>query len=155
MSENGQITTEVAKQVIEAVAAQGVGKAPDRRPWLHPDAMMPLDYIRGKKMLAAQLKERSHDSCYDFLGTEDMYPFLIWAIKSRDNPAFTWDDALRTPFYEFKQGADERPQILPLESSGRSGSTPSGSGSTRRRPRPVPVPSSASSSDSPEPNTTG
>lgn len=151
MSEsNGKVTTEVAEQAIQAAAKEAVEvpAAPvDQRPWLHPDAMMPLDYLRGKKALAAQLKERGYDSCYDFLGTEDMYPFLIWAIRSREDPSFGWDDALRTPFYEFKQGADERPQTPLLGPSGSGESTPSVSGSTRRRPRPAAVPSSASSSD--------
>lgn len=146
MTENGQVTTEVVEQVVEE-AVEAPAEPVDRRPWLHPDAMMPLDYVRGKKTLAAQLKERSYDSCYDFLGTDEMFTFLMWALKSREDPAFTWEDALRTPFYEFKQGADERPQTLPLEPSGRGGSMPSGSGSTRRRPRPAAAPSSSPSSD--------
>lgn len=147
MSEsNGKVATEVAEQAV-AEAAEAEAVEVDERPWLHPDAMMPLDYIRGQKALAAQLKERGYDSCYDFLGTPEMYPFLIWALRSRDDPSFGWEDALRTPFYEFKQGADERPRTRPAERLGRSESMPSGSGSTRRRPRPAAVPSSESSSD--------
>jgi hypothetical protein len=114
---------------------------------LHPDALKPRDYLRGAIALKAQLAERKYDSCYDFLGTHEMYPFVMWAIISRDDPSFTWDAALDTPFYLFKMGDAARPQIPPSEPLGKSESTPNGSGSTRRRPRPAAAPSSVSSSD--------
>ena len=143
MSENGKVTTEVAEQAVQAVAE---GAAPARL-WLHPDALKPRDYLRGKVALAGVLEERKYTSCYDFLGTDEMYPFLIWALRSRDDPSFGWEEALDTPFYEFETGDDARPQTQLPVPSGSSESMPSGSGSTRRRPRPAAVPSSASSSD--------
>jgi len=138
MSENGQVATEVAEQV----AAEAVAPA---KPWLHPDALRPRDYLRGKAALKDVLGER--ESCYDFLGTDEMYTWLIWALRSREDPSFTWDQALDTEFSEFTMG-DERPPppTLPAEKPGRSGSMPAGSSSTLRRPRPAAAPSSSSGS---------
>lgn len=146
MSENGQVDTEVAEQAVaEAVAPS--------KPWLHPDALKPRDYLRGKLALKDVLGDRA--SCYDFLGTDEMYTWLIWALRSRDDPSFTWDRALDSEFSEFSMG-DERPPppTLPAAKPGRSESPPSGSGSTRRQPRRAVEPSSASSSGSPEPSGT-
>ncbi|HEY5990542.1 MAG TPA: hypothetical protein VIV12_29745 [Streptosporangiaceae bacterium] len=149
MSENGQVATEVAEQAIAEVT-----EAPAKL-WLHPDALKPRDYLRGKTALKAELEERGHQSCYDFLGTDEMYPFLIWALKSREDPSFGWDDALDTEFSEFSMG-DERPPppTLPAEKPGRSDSTPNENGSARRQPRRAAAPSSASGLGSPEPSTT-
>lgn len=142
MTENGKVTTEVAEQVVEEAA-----EAPPEKLWLHPDALRPRDYIRGKQALKDVLKAAGLENCYDFLGTEYMYPWLMWALRSRTDASFGWEDALDTEFSEFRMG-DERPppQIQPAGSGGSSGSTPNGSGSTRRRPRPATAPSSAPSS---------
>lgn len=149
MSENGQVTTEVAEQAVAEVAA-----APAKL-WLHPDALKPRDYLRGKLALKDVLEERGHSNCYDFLGTDDMYPWLMWALRSREDPSFTWDQALDTEFSEFSMG-DERPPppTLPAERPGRSESTRNGSGSTRRQPRRAAVASSSGGSGSPEPSMT-
>jgi hypothetical protein len=136
MSENGHVATEVAEQVV----AEAVAPA---KPWLHPDALRPRDYLRGKAALKDVLGDRQ--SCYDFLGTDEMYPWQMWALRSRENPSFTWDQALDTEFSEFSMG-DERPPppTLPAEKPGRSGSTLAGNGSTPRRPRREAAPSSSS-----------
>jgi hypothetical protein len=138
VSENGYVATEVAEQVVaEAVAAAKL--------WLHPDALRPRDYLRGKEALKDILGDRQ--SCYDFLGTDEMYTWLIWALRSRENPSFTWDQALDTEFSEFSMG-DERPPppTRTVGSPGSSGNTPAGNSSTPRRPRRVAEPSSSSGS---------
>jgi hypothetical protein len=142
VSENGQVDTQVAEQAVQV--AEPVG--PVEKLWLHPDALRPRDYIRGQTALAAVLAELGFENCYDFLGGPYAYPWMMWALRSRTNPDFTWDDALDSEFHEFRMGDDERPQTPPLELSGKSGSTPGGSGSTRRRPKPAPEPASESSS---------
>lgn len=141
MSENGQVATEVAEQVIAEVATVPA------KLWLHPDALKPRDYLRGKLALKDVLEERGHSNCYDFLGTDEMYPWLMWALRSREDPSFTWDQALDTEFSEFTMG-DERPPppTLPAEKPGRSDSTPAGTDSKPRRRNITPEPVSALSS---------
>jgi hypothetical protein len=138
MSENGHVATEVAEQVV----AEAVAPA---KPWLHPDALRPRDYLRGKEALKDILGDRQ--SCYDFLGTDEMYTWLIWALRSRDDPSFTWDQALDTEFSEFTMG-DERPPppTRTAGSSGRSESTQSVSGSKPPRRKPATEPNSAPTS---------
>jgi len=133
MSEdNGQVATAEAEQAAaEAVAAE------QAKPWLDADALMPLDYVRGKKALTAVLAEYKVSSPYELLAGETMYPWLIWAIKSRDDPAYTWEQALREPFWQFRIGGDPRPDppTRPPTSPGRSATT-SDEPSATPRPRP-------------------
>jgi hypothetical protein len=138
MTENGKVDTEVAGQAVAELVAPA-------KLWLHPDALKPRDYLRGKLALKEVLGGR--ESCYDFLGTDEMYTWLIWALRSRDDESFSWDDALDTEFSEFSMG-DERPgpPTLPAEKPGRSERRPAENSSKPRRqsttPEPVSEPSS-------------
>ncbi len=138
MSENGKVAAEVAEalQVVTGVPA---------KLWLHPDALKPRDYLRGKVALKEVLGEAGHESCYDFLGTDEMYTWLMWALRSRDDPSFTWDQALDTEFSEFSMGDERPPPPTPQGGKpGRSESTPAGSSSKSRRPKREVEPSSSS-----------
>lgn len=142
MSENGQVDVEIAEQAVQETAG-----VPEKL-WLHPDALRPRDYIRGKEALKDVLATEGLDNCYDFLGTEWMYPWLMWALESRTDPSFTWEQALDRDFWHYRMGGDERPSpvIPPLSSSGRSDSTPAGNATKPKRPRPAPAPNSSSGS---------
>jgi hypothetical protein len=136
---NGKVAIEVAEQAVQETVAPA-------KLWLHPDALKPRDYLRGKIALRAVLDELEHDSCYDFLGTDEMYTWCMWALKSRTNPKFTWDEALDTEFREFRMGEEVPPQTQPSESSGKSETTPNGSGSKPQRRKPATEPASSPSS---------
>ena len=136
-SANGKVKDEVAGQVVQA-------EAPVKQ-WLHPDALRPRDYLRGKIALRKVLEELKLSSCYDLLSGEYMYPWIMWALKSRDNPKFTWDQALDTDFHEFEM-SDSPPQTRPLDASGGSETGQNSSGSKATQPKPEPEPSSANSS---------
>jgi hypothetical protein len=127
-----------------AAAAVEYDPADPAKPWLHPDALTPGDYLRAKKALKEVLGDRSP---YELLDGEEMYPFCIWAIRSRDDPTFTWEQALATPFYEFRLGGGPPPRTPPPASSGSKPSRTGGAGSTSK-PKP---PTAALSS---EPSTT-
>lgn len=161
MNENGQPsgrkrptkTEDLEKELLDPTGERAVlqlerelrNLPPAEKLWLHPDALRPRDYIRGRTALADVLTAEGLDNCYDFLGTEFMYPWLIWALRSRTNADFGWEDALDTEFSEFRMGDDPRPPTPPSELSGRSGSTPAGNASKARRPRPAAAPSSSPS----------
>lgn len=138
MSENGKVAAETAEQVAAEVVAP--------KQWLHPDALTPRDYLRGKLALKDVLAERGHESPYDFLGTDEMYTWLIWALRSRADVSFTWDAALDTPFYEFQMGGD-RPPPPPAGPPSLSGSKPGRSAVSRAKPE-LPSVESVSSSGS-------
>jgi hypothetical protein len=131
MSEdNGQVATADAEQVV--------AEAADERPWLDADALMPLDYIRGKTALAAVLAEHKMGSCYELLAGETMYPWCIWAIKSRDDPDYTWEQAIREPFWQFRIGDDHRPPLKPAPPRSSPGSAGTTSGEPSATPKPPP-----------------
>jgi hypothetical protein len=99
---------------------------------LHADALTTRDMIRARTALGGDPYERLSAE-----QTEDQVTFIVWCLLSRDNPAFTWDDALDTPFGAFEMG-DETPPPTPEPGSNgaspakptapASGRTPTGSG---------------------------
>jgi hypothetical protein len=143
MSEdNGQLATADAEEAVAEAAAA------DERPWLDADALTPRDYVRGKTALAAVLAEHKMGSCYELLAGETMYPWCIWALKSRDDPDYTWEQALDEPFWQFRIGDDHRPPPRPApprSSPGSAGITSGEPSATRRPPRRAPGRSSGSS----------
>jgi hypothetical protein len=125
--ENGQVAVAEAEQVAaEAVAAEAA------KPWLDPDALTPRDYLRGKQQLADVLKGRSP---YELLQGEEMYPWLIWAIRSRTDPGYTWEQALDEPFWQFRIGGDA-PGPLPA-ATGSGATAPAGPALTPKPARPT------------------
>jgi hypothetical protein len=135
-STNGKVKDEVAEKIKAEVPV---------KLWLHPDALRPRDYLRGKIALREVLEELKMDSCYEMLSGDYMYPWIMWALRSRTNPKFTWDEALDSDFYNFEM-SDSPPQTLPLDSSGRSETGQSENESKAPPPKLEPEPSSASSS---------
>jgi hypothetical protein len=136
---NGKVATEVAEQAIQETVVPA-------KPWLHPDALRPRDYIRGQTALKAVLAELDFENCYDFLGGPYAYPWMMWALESRADPSFTWEQALDRDFRHYRMGEEVPPQTQPSELSGRSEITPSGSGSKQQRRRPATEPSSSPTS---------
>jgi hypothetical protein len=139
-SDNGKADTPVAERAVQQ--ADDPGEL--AKPWLHPDALVPRDYLRAKVALKEVLGTRSP---YELLVGDEMYPFIIWCLRSRDDPAFTWDQALDTPFYLFRMGDEPPPPPTPPPaSSGSAPTTPAGSASTPKRRPPARARSSAPSS---------
>ena len=135
---NGKVKEDVARRAVEQASMP-------EKPWLHPDALRPRDHLRAKEALVDVLNGRSP---YEMLGSGDeMYPYLMWCIKSRTDPTFTWEQALDTEFHEFRMGDDRPPPIPPLNANGRSDASHSDDGLKVTQPKPEPEPSSASSSD--------
>ena len=132
MTDNGQVDT--------ATATRAAGE----KPWLHPDALTPRDYLRAKTALEAVLDGRSP---YELLTGEEMYPFLIWALRSREDPTFTWEQALDTPFWHFRMG--DEPPPPPTPPPGEPGSappSPAASDSTPKQQQPTRARSSSATS---------
>lgn len=136
MTDNGKPDQATAAAVVE------YDPADPAKPWLHPDALTPGDYLRAKTALAELLDGRSP---YELLDGEEMYPFCIWAIRSRDDPEFTWADALATPFYEWRLGGGPPPRTRPPGSPGSRPRRPSGAGSISKPKPPAAAPGSAPS----------
>ncbi|HWD47011.1 MAG TPA: hypothetical protein VHM23_25410 [Actinomycetota bacterium] len=109
-----------------------------RRRYL-PTLLTPRDMARAKKALAEVIGERS---AYDMLEDDDeRVPFTIWCLESRANPAFTWDDALDTPYLgEWKGGEVGPPQTAAPPAGGARNGAP---GSPKRPTEPAPASSSA------------
>jgi len=129
MSDNGKAPAEVT-----AAARQGYS----------PQMLTPRDMLRAKAALADVLGDRSP---YDMFDDDlERAPFIIWCLRSRTDPGFTWEDALDTPYLgEFEIG-DSRPPP-PTVSPTPSPPESNASGGSRKKPsEPAPEPSSASSS---------
>jgi hypothetical protein len=141
MADNGKGTAAQRAALTAQEAEQDGGKQ-----WLHPNALTPRDYRRGKQALAGVLTEMGLEDCYELVTTDDMYAWCIWALKSRTNPNFTWDDALDTPFSEFTVGSERPPPTPPSGGGGRSATTPADDGSSKPPSAPAPARSSGPSS---------
>jgi hypothetical protein len=105
-----------------------------------PTLLTPRDMHRAKKALADILDGRS---AYDMLeDDDDRVPFTIWCLESRNNPGFTWDDALDTPYLgEWKDGPAGPPTTAAPPAGGAKNAAP---GSSRKPNERGPAPSSAS-----------
>jgi hypothetical protein len=126
MTDNGKADAATAAQV----ALAGYDQDDMSKPWLHPDALTPGDHLRAKVALAGLLGERSP---YELLGGDEMYPYIMWCLRSRDDPGFTWEQALATPFYEFRMSGGPPPPTAPPPSlPGSSDAAPK-----RRQPTPA------------------
>jgi hypothetical protein len=119
------------------------GQIPERQK-IDARLLTPRDMARAKVALAEMLDGRSP---YDMVegDVEDAVPFTIWCLKSRANPAFTWEDALDTPFLgDFDPVSP--PQTPPPDASGSSPARNGGSRPKTKPAAPEPAPSSASTS---------
>jgi hypothetical protein len=119
------------------------GQTPER-PKIDARLLTPRDMARAKVALAEVLDGRSP---YDMVEGEvdDAVPFTIWCLKSRANPAFTWEEALDTPFL----GDFEPVSPPPIPPPDASGSSPGKNGGSKPKAKPAapdPARSSASTS---------
>jgi hypothetical protein len=109
---------------------------------LDPEVLTPRDMQRAK---AGPLRGRS---AYELMGDpEEMFPLIIWCLRSRDDPGFTWEQALDTPFSNYDMAGGQSPPESPTPAP--SGSTPRPSGGKRSKTKPAvsaAAPSSGSTS---------
>jgi hypothetical protein len=121
----------------EALAELAATPAP--RVSLDPDDTTPRDMLRARKM-HAERDGRDLDEVMD--DRIERGATIIWCLRSRDDPSFTYDMALDTPYRDVI-GEDEpppptAPPTKPGSGSGRSGaSAPPGRRSSTTRARPA------------------
>lgn len=102
------------------------------KPPLNPDILTPRDLQRAKQIIG------DGKSPFELLADpETMFPLVIWCLKSREDPAFTWDQALDTPFGEFDMTAGAEDNTPPPIAS------PDGPGGNDAKPEPGPTSLSA------------
>jgi hypothetical protein len=121
-----------------------------------PMQLTPRDMLRAAPVLKEQAGLDDVDP-YDLLDvTGDRYlrrVLVIWCLKSRDDPAFTWEQAFDTPFGDlFDEDEDEEAAVAgapPTPGPESSGSAPgakqNGARSKRKRPATEPALDSATS----------
>jgi hypothetical protein len=131
---NGKVRAGTARKVAEQAAYQ------PRMYRLTSDELNGRDIKRARIMLDGRNPWEVLDD------DDDRFTLIIWCLKSRHIPEFTWDDAEATPYGEFLPPGDLPPQTPPLETSGSSETGPSENDSSATQPKPEPEPSSASSS---------
>lgn len=119
---------------------------------LSPLQLTTKDVIRARPMLKEQAG-LEHTDPWDLLdetGDPDLRRALvIWCVKSRTNPTFTWDQAMETPFGAMYPDDEEPEATPPTPGPTSSGSGPgesSNGGSRRRRPAAEPALNSSTSS---------
>jgi hypothetical protein len=135
-------------KVDDAAAVAAVRQQPE--PWRPKTYTLTLDELSGRDMKRAKAQVLGGKEPWDWIAGDDsdeadVRTLIIWCLKSRHIPGFTWEQAEDTPYKEFLPARDNPPPTPPLDSSGRSETTPSGSESTPPPPTPEPAPSSAPS----------
>ena len=135
MSSNGQITAE---------QAQAIQQPPSGKPRYGRGSLSPRDFKRARVMLGGRDPEEVLRGDW-----EDAAALLLWCVKTRSDPSFTWDQAVDTPFDAFDEVFDveEGPQ-QPGEEAASPGSKRKRSGgnaSKLTRPTVEPERSSAPS----------
>jgi hypothetical protein len=111
------------------------------KPVLNPDLLTPRDLARARDALPGV------DVSAMLSDPIDMITLTIFCLRRRDDPEFTWDQALDTPMSEFSQ-VEGPPQTPPPASNGSSPGNTDAKTSSGRRP-------SATSSTSPSTTTSG
>jgi hypothetical protein len=124
----------------------GNGQVP-AKPRLDPDELTPADMRRAKVALGGR-------NPYELMSDPvDLFPLLIWCLRSRTDPDFTWEQAEATRFGDFDMGgggdAEPDPQIGGPGSPGPEAEPKPASGSRTRRASSASAPSSAPTSTSP------
>jgi hypothetical protein len=144
MSDNGKVTAEQARE-LEQAPTSPVGKLrPD------PDLLTSQDMRRARVMLK-ELHGDGAPSPYDLLTSEnfeDKLPLVIWCLKSRTDPDYTWEQADTMPYGDLDLSTDEPPPPTgPGGSPGPASAKSALTGSSKRRPAATPARSSAPSTD--------
>lgn len=131
---NGQITTDQAPTVIQ----QAAGKLrPD------PDLLNSADMRRARAMLKTLHGDAAPDP-YELLSSqmfEDRLPIIIWCLRSRVDPEYTWAQAESVLFGELDLSQDEPPPpIGPGGSPGPTSAKSAPTGSKSKRPADMSAP---------------
>jgi hypothetical protein len=71
---------------------------------------------------------------------DEMFVLIIWCLKSRTDPSFTWEQAMDTPFGAFSDPPPAAPEVS------TDGASLNGSGSKAKPARPAPARSSGATS---------
>jgi hypothetical protein len=132
---NGKVTADQEA----AVVAQVTGK-------LRPDAdlLTSADMRRARKMLKELHGDDAPDP-YDLVSAsefEDRMSIIIWCLKSRTDPTYTWEQAENIPYGELDISSREPPP--PIGPGGSPGPEPAKSaptGSRSKRPADTSAPS--------------
>ena len=123
--------------------------SPNGKIRVDPSLLTPRDLQRAKVATGGR-------NPYELLeDPAEAFPLVLWCLKSRDDPGFTWDQALDTPFADLDMtGEEPDPPTAPAAGPGASpkknaappsSTTPNGS---------APAKSSATSTASPPTTTT-
>lgn len=110
------------------------------------DDLSPRDLLRAK---AAKLFGETDPQ--EAVEAEPLYAtaLVIWCVKSREDPAFTWDQALDSPYSTLKVAAAPPPP--PARTPSRRGA---GTTTASRAPKPAPAPPAPASAPSSVPSST-
>jgi hypothetical protein len=132
---NGKITADQEA----AMVAQATGKL---RP--NVDLINSADMRRARAMLRELYGDDAPDP-YDLVSAmefEDRMSIIIWCLKSRTDPTYTWEQAENTPYGELDLSRDEPPpRIGPGGSPGPEPAKSAPTGSRSKRPADTSVPS--------------
>lgn len=134
MTSNGKVKEAEARQAIE------------RSPWkpkmyrLTSDELSPRDLKRAKVMLDGRNPWEVLDD------DEDRLTLIMWCLKSRHIPGFTWEQAEETTYGEFLPPTEVPPPTPASDSSGSSKTTPAGNASDETPQPTMPERDSAHSS---------
>jgi hypothetical protein len=118
-----------------------------------PMQLTPRDMFRAAPVLKEQAGLPDTDP-YDLLDVEgDRYlrrVLIIWCLKSREDPGFTWEQAWDTPFGDMftdeeEGAAEEAPPTPGPESSGTGPGGNANGTSNRKRPAAEPALNSSTS----------
>lgn len=144
-TKNGKVATKVAEAVIQ--------QQPE--PWqprmyrLQINSLTPRDMKRAKATVLGGKDPWAWVSG-DESDETDVRTLIMWCLKSRHIPGFTWDQAEDTPYSEFLPATDAEPpppQGQASDSPGRSSEPSARSESSDGQPSAEITSSSASSSD--------
>jgi hypothetical protein len=142
MSENGKVTAKAARAAVTQQPA----------PWQPKMYRLTMDECNSRDMKRAKATVLEGKDPWEWLQGEesdeaDVRTLIIWMLKSRHIPGFTWEQAEETPYGEFRPASEEPPPPLgePPGSSGLKAEQPTGSGSSSGPPPAEAAPSSASS----------
>ena len=136
MSEtNGKVAVEEAQAAVQ----QMTGKLrPD------PDLLSSADMRRARAMLKTLHGDDAPDP-YELLTAstfEDRLSIIVWCLRSRTSPDFTWEQAENISFGELDLSTDEPPPpIGPGGSPGPTSAKNTRTGSRSKRPADVSAPS--------------
>jgi hypothetical protein len=129
-------------QLTEAAAPPDAPPGGGReRITLDPDLLSSRDMLRARVVLDGR-------NPYEVLDDPlERVPLIVWCLRSRTDPTFTWDQALDTPFSRLQFGPGEPdPPTAPPGSPGPGADTKPASGSRRKRRGATSAPGSSASS---------